>query len=154
MCRVARCGPRIHRHWITGYPARVKPEGHWHAVSVSKFCPNCRSDGSGFLVCVFQGCPCWCEVVVLSFVDRALLSSWRCCFLPRVSLKSLESVRRTFYWIGVFGLQIDVAAMAHRFSVGSFSFRVVFFAFQSAVVICCARLLFLNCGLSLVSCCS
>ena len=41
-CAVARCGPRNHRHGITGYPARVKPERHWHAVSVSKFCPNCR----------------------------------------------------------------------------------------------------------------
>ena len=44
-------------------------------------------------------------------------------------------------------MQIDVAAIMHRFSAVLCCFRVVSFAFQSAVVICCARLLFLNCGL-------
>ena len=47
----------------------------------------------------------------------------------------------------MFGLQIGVAAIVHRFSASLCCSRVVFFAFQSAVVICCARLLFLNCGL-------
>ena len=44
-------------------------------------------------------------------------------------------------------MQIGVAAIVHRFLANLCCFRVVFFAFQSAVVICCARLLFLNCGL-------
>ena len=44
-------------------------------------------------------------------------------------------------------MQIDVAAIMHRFSADLFCFRVVFFAFQSAVVIRRARLLLLNCGL-------
>lgn len=52
-----------------------------------------------------------------------------------------------FFCVGVFGLQIGVAAIVHRFSASLCCSRVVFFAFQSAVVICCARLLFLNCGL-------
>ena len=52
-----------------------------------------------------------------------------------------------FFCVGVFGLQIGVAAIVHRFSANLCCFRVVFFAFQSAVVIYCARFLFLNCGL-------
>ena len=52
-----------------------------------------------------------------------------------------------FVCVGVFGLQIGVAAIVHRFSANWCCFRVVFFAFQSAVVIYCDRLLFLNCGL-------
>ena len=44
-------------------------------------------------------------------------------------------------------MQIDVAAIVYRFSADLFCSRVVFFAFQSAVAIGCARLLFLNCGL-------
>ena len=52
-----------------------------------------------------------------------------------------------FFCVEVSGLQIGVAATVHRFSADLCCFRIEFFAFQSAVVICCARLLFLNCGL-------
>ena len=39
---VTRCAPRTHRHRITGYSVRVKPESHWQNVSASKFRLNCR----------------------------------------------------------------------------------------------------------------
>ena len=105
------------------------------------------SDGNGFIMC-FSGLlflVCCCRVVVCrSGISERLKALFSTTCIFKVPGKR-EGV--SFFCVEVSGLQIGVAATVHRFSADLCCFRIEFFAFQSAVVICCARLLFLNCGL-------
>ena len=83
---------------------------------------------------------CCCRVVVCrSGISERLKALFSTTCIFKVPGKR-EGV--SFFCVEVSGLQIGVAATVHRFSADLCCFRIEFFAFQSAVVIYCARLLF------------